>query len=106
MKVLQVLAVEHRQALAGIEDERNAGRGELRAHAAIMPSRPSGATMPIATSPRVRHLVQCDCPIAPGWKAVIWLLSRSVVMNACAVCSLVDHRTWSRGMPCSSIHSA
>ena len=23
--------------------------------------------------------------IAPGWKAVIWLLSRSVVMNACAV---------------------
>ncbi len=29
----------------------------------------------------------CEWPIAPGWKAVIWLLSRSVVMKAWPVCS-------------------
>ena len=31
------------------------------------------------------HVVLVRWFIAPGWKAVIWLSSRSVVMNACAV---------------------
>ncbi len=34
MKCAQLVAVEHRQALARIEDERDAGRGELLRHAA------------------------------------------------------------------------
>ncbi len=48
-------------------------------------SRPSGATMPIFRSDRGGTAVSCAFCIAPGWKAVIWLLSVSVMMIACAV---------------------
>ena len=45
------------------------------------------------------------CCMAPGWKAVIWLSSRSVVMKACAVSSDSITRMWSAGTPVRSIHS-
>ncbi len=41
--------------------------------------------MPMRMSSRAGTGVWCACCIAPGWKAVIWLLSRSVMMIACAV---------------------
>ena len=50
-----------------------------------MPSRPSGATMPSAMSATSPTRFWCEQFIAPGWNAVIWLSSRSVMMNACAV---------------------
>ncbi|MNC86847.1 hypothetical protein D3C83_25320 [compost metagenome] len=50
-----------------------------------MPSRPSGATMPSLTFFASPTWFSCEWFIAPGWNAVIWLSSRSVVMKACAV---------------------
>jgi hypothetical protein len=50
----------------------------------IMPSRPSGATMPKLTSGTSFTWFSWLRIIAPGWKAVIWLLSWSVVMKPAA----------------------
>ena len=50
-----------------------------------MPSAPSGETMPSFAPAAVRTSFRWEWNIAPGWKAVIWLSSRSVVMKACAV---------------------
>jgi hypothetical protein len=40
---------------------------------------------PSRISLRAAIFVRCACIIAPGWNAVIWLLSRSVMIIACAV---------------------
>jgi hypothetical protein len=56
----QFLAVEHRQALARIEDERHSRRGELRGvleHAL----RPSGATMPSLMPAASLTWFRCEC---------------------------------------------
>ena len=55
MNALQILAVEQRQPLAGIENERDAGRGELRGmlHHAVPPVRRHDAERDVA---RVGHL--------------------------------------------------
>lgn len=45
-----------------------------------MPCLPSGETMPIVISESSGTLLKCEKFIAPGWKAVIWLSSWSVVM--------------------------
>ncbi|MOA16045.1 hypothetical protein D3C78_1362370 [compost metagenome] len=49
-----------------------------------MPSLASGATMAQAASASLRSLSAAN-DMAPGWNAVIWLSSRSVVMKHCAV---------------------
>ena len=67
----------------------------------IMPSRPSGATMPKVMPGTSFTWFSCERIIAPGWKAVIWLLSWSVVMNACGVNSSSITLTCDRSMPCS-----
>jgi hypothetical protein len=59
-------------------------RLELRA-CCSMASRPSGEMMPSLMSLRAAMAVMWACIMAPGWKAVIWLLSRSVMIMACAV---------------------
>ena len=41
--------------------------------------------VPVMLLLAVLTLLQCASSMAPGWKAVIWLSSMSVVMNACAV---------------------
>jgi hypothetical protein len=52
----------------------------------LIASRPSGAMMAIFRSGRAGTSVDaCASCMAPGWKAVIWLLSVSVMMIACAV---------------------
>ena len=50
-----------------------------------MASRPSGAMMPMRIEASTGTAVSCAACIAPGWNAVIWLLSTSVMMIACAV---------------------
>lgn len=50
-----------------------------------MPSRLSGPTRPSLAGSAFLTELTCDSLIAPGWKAVIWLLSRSVVIMAWAV---------------------
>ena len=52
-----------------------------------MPSRLSGAITPIDIPSFAGTLIFHEWFIAPGWNAVIWLESRSVVMKACAQCS-------------------
>ena len=70
-----------------------------------MPSRPSGATTPsVMPAPEGTRLT-CEWLIAPGWNAVIWLSSRSVVMNACAVYSSAISRTCVRSTERSRSHS-
>ncbi len=59
-----------------------------------MPSRPSGDTMPSVTSLASATWLRCEWPIAPGWKAVIWLSSRSVVMKAWPVKLPGTWRMW------------
>ena len=51
----------------------------------IIASRVSGATMPNFASLTAATSMSTERTIAPGWNAVIWLSSRSVVMYACAV---------------------
>ena len=48
-------------------------------------SRPSGATTASEYARSVGIAISCARLIAPGWNAVIWLSSMSVVMYACAV---------------------
>ena len=62
-------------------------------------SRPSGATIASARSARAGTSISCADCIAPGWKAVIWLLSRSVMMNAWAVKASSMARTASVATP-------
>ena len=64
-----------------------------------MPSRPSGATTPSEMPAPSGTRLRCDWLIAPGWNAVIWLSSRSVVMNACAVYSSSTVRMCVRSTP-------
>ncbi len=52
--------------------------------AAASPRARPGATMPNVASATSRTWFSYERIIAPGWNAVIWLSSRSVVMNACA----------------------
>ena len=47
---------------------------------AIIPSRPSGAQTPIEMLPSAGTGCSPEWVIAPGWNAVSWLASRSVVM--------------------------
>jgi hypothetical protein len=48
-------------------------------------SRPSGEMMATAMSVRAGTGLSWAMDMAPGWNAVIWLLSRSVMIMACAV---------------------
>ena len=50
-----------------------------------MPSRPSGAMIATRSGPQSATLFSCENCIAPGWKALIWLLSWSAVTKHCAV---------------------
>ena len=80
------VAVEQRQSLARVEDERNARRREFAStcvlHAlACRRARRCRGRCRATSSTRF----SCERFIAPGWNAVIWLSSRSVMMNACAV---------------------
>ncbi|CPM91165.1 Uncharacterised protein [Bordetella pertussis] len=58
-----------------------------------MPALESGAMMAQAACASLRSLPE-ENSIAPGWKAAIWLSSRSVVMKHCAV--NVPGTTWMR----------
>jgi hypothetical protein len=49
--------------------------------------------------------MRCEWFIAPGWKAVIWLESRSVVMKACAQCSSGMFTRYFSDRPTFFIHS-
>ena len=57
-------------------------------------SRPSGAMIAIRNESPRGSAVSCAHCIAPGWNAVIWLLSRSVMMKACAVYASATVRTY------------
>ena len=66
MKALQVVGVEHRQALAGIEDEGNAGGRELLGVAdhAVATVRRDDADLDV---PQLCDTsLTCECCMAPG----------------------------------------
>ena len=70
-----------------------------------MPSRLSGAITPIDIPSFAGTLMRCEWFMAPGWNAVIWLESRSVVMNAWAQCSSGIVTRYFSDMPTFCIHS-
>ena len=59
-----------------------------------MPWRPSGETMPSVASGASAMRFRWEKDMAPGWNAVIWLSSMSVVMKACAVNWSSSLRMW------------
>ena len=70
-----------------------------------MPRWLSGATIP-SVMPALRGTsFRWARFMAPGWKAVIWLLAASVVMYACAVYSSASSLTKSVDRPLFCIHA-
>ena len=87
-------------ALARVEHERDAGGAKLRERARACPSRAVGRDDAEPDAVDVADAVVVRLASSrPGWNAVIWLSSRSVMMNACAVNVSSIVRTPSMPMP-------